>query len=1238
MSLREELAAPERLGDIKWLIEKFKDVKDAYVTFDNRTEAAETVNLWSQRLLRSLISQEAKSENYPVITNENGFLSSFDELLYIMIDRWSSGNPSYMLACQKSMQNMLKIRDHITSPSDIESIVPSLTKHAVEYARDDGRIAFGSLEAMARSSKDNCAKIKKALPKGFIEESLNNMVNESSRSGMIGRCLVIILGTHSEPADWFDLTLPYIEDFASYQALMTYFIEPMLKLNINAEKTFYRFYELCGTLSSPSVEVGALKAANNAKLDVCRHILESEAIKTSLSCASLNLRFDAFTLLCCATRKLTTPLPSNIFDSIIDNAHCLFAEGEPRARAKVLSSFQNLFDRIRISKSESKAQKLIDFIARWCSQSLVPGMPYRCLAMATKLLQLLVVNGFQEQILTMDILRGLINCIVSDFPDIRESCVALLENIQDLPLIDYQFESLTQYAFNIISGGRTGDSGARLLEFLNNRRPEANLGDKLADNLKSLVNDAKADLAKASRSHRIYGYLIALRQVPPRNRHLMPTVMEIWDLCMAPLMTTAPEGCSENLSNYCWKAVKESSFLVEALSKRITPSCTGELDSVPLHLVLEKLAYMLTSITHWGAFSAVPPAYIAIAKFDHQRALHIVWSQIKQLRLRKKLRSVTRRSAGLPLLVTSTLTVHYDAQVVNALFELANQSFAEGELEELEIPSVHGMNCIKAVLTDASLSKESAEFIEPALELCFSCFRSTVWSLRNCAAMLFSCLHKRLFGVRGIPVPSSVFFNKYRKVQPLISKQLFNVSESLDLQAVYPALAILSKLQTVSKYDQTLAIYWEPIIDLLGSPSWKIREMAARVVSSMTHVESVGDVIHDFVSTMTLSNQNLVHGLALAVNNQFNASPQACLEEESSNAASVRTRHSLRILERLIDQNLCMETSVELLKVWRNLGGKGRLIPFDNLPKPRFLNPSISKFEALQVLDFSQKVDRYAFGWSEVLRALPPDKWTLKLASSVLKNSNELPDYQSEYIRTLSKSVNVSDFTVMADALLNSESPACIQQEALVLAAKLPDLDSMRETYSKWQSTLLRFSEDEAPVESRKSSVVALDQFLQSRISQKKPDDKLLYACFKLLSDEEEDIRSEAAEASSRFFKKPITQASPECERNLLEAISPAFLTAKLSARLLEDCQNARARFEQPPQSEIFLVEKESLFRDRLRNIQVQGRFCKVTPESIDLANEARLILSGLDFEAPLQASSCPELLEAKARIAALSA
>lgn len=1237
MSLREELAAPERLGDTKWLLGKFEAVKYAYVEFLDRTEAAETLNLWSQRLSRSLMSCRAGFDEIFLMTELKGFISSFDELLYLMIDRWSSGDPSYLLACRKSMQHMLKIRDHISAQSDIETIVPLLTRHAADYARDDARIAFGSLEAISRSSEDNCAKVKGSLPVGFIEDSIKNLVNESGRSGMIGRCLVLILGTHSEPIDWFDLTLPYIGDLTSYQALMTYFVEPMLKNNSNAEKTFYQFYELCSSLSSPSVEIGALKAAKNAKLDVSGHILSSKAIQSSLSCSSRNLRFDALSLLCCATRKLTAPLPHTIFDSIIENMHCLFAEGEPRARAEVLGSLQNLLDRTRISKSESKAQKLIEHIAHWCGQSLTPGMPYRCLSMATNLLNLLMINGYQKKVLSSDILRGLINCILSDFPDIRENCVLLLENVKHLPQVETQFENLTQHAFDIISGGRTGDSGARLLEFLNSRRPEANLGDKLADNLETMVKDAKADIDKASRSHRIYGYLIALKQVPPRNRHLMPIIMDIWDLCMAPLMTTAPEGCSDNLSNYCWKAVKESSLLVEALTKSISPSSTGDFDAVPLQLILDKLAYMLTSITHWGAFSAIPPAYIAIAQLDRQRALIIVWGQIEELRLRKKLRSVTRRSAGLPLLVTSTLTVKFDFEIVNALFQLANLPFADGELDELEMPQVHGMNCIRAVLTDASLSKESNAFIEQALELCFSRFRSTVWSLRNCAAMLFTSLHKRLFGVRGLPLPSSVFFQKYKKLQPLISNQLFDSSKSSELQEIYPALAILSKLQTVSRSDQTLAIYWEPVIELLGSPNWKVREIAAKVVGSMTHVESVSNVIHELISTMSLSNQNTVHGFALAINSLLDTVVLGRPTDQSLSVVSERIQCSQKILERLITNNSCLETSVELFRVWRKLGGNGRLIKFEDLPKPHFLNPSIATFEALQVLDSPEEVDRYAFGWSEVLRALPPDSWTPGLALKVLRNPTELPDLRSEYIRTLSKSVKALDFTAIAESLLDSELPVCIQQEALVLAAKSPDLDLREEAYSKWQTILLKFSEDKAPVESRRSSVSALGQFLQVRTGKRKPNNELLLALFKLLSDEEEDIRAKAAEASSRYFGRSITQASPECEKDLLGLISPEFITAKLSATLIEDCQNARWRFEQP-QSDIFVVEKESLYRDKLRNIQIQGQFCKATPESADLANEARCILSGLDFEAPLQASSSCDLLEVRARIAAISA
>lgn len=83
---------------------------------------------------------------------------------------------------------------------------------------------------------------------------------------------------------------------------------------------------------------------------------------------------------------------------------------------------------------------------------------------------------------------------------------------------------------------------------------------------------------------------------------------------------------------------------------------------------------------------------------------------------------LTRRSAGLPALVTGILTSNPGGplfkQVMNDLHEISRlPAKHDASSQEMKLPQVHSMNCLKDIFTNTKLGPHTVPFITPALTL-----------------------------------------------------------------------------------------------------------------------------------------------------------------------------------------------------------------------------------------------------------------------------------------------------------------------------------------------------------------------------------------------------------------------------------------------------------------------------------------------------------------------------------------
>ena len=77
---------------------------------------------------------------------------------------------------------------------------------------------------------------------------------------------------------------------------------------------------------------------------------------------------------------------------------------------------------------------------------------------------------------------------------------------------------------------------------------------------------------------------------------------------------------------------------------------------------------------------------------------------------------------------------------------VASDSVTVGEEHhnDIPLPQVHALNCLKDIMTHAKFRAPSERYIGEALELAANCLSSSVWAIRNCGLMLLRACMTRL--------------------------------------------------------------------------------------------------------------------------------------------------------------------------------------------------------------------------------------------------------------------------------------------------------------------------------------------------------------------------------------------------------------------------------------------------------------------------------------------------------------
>ncbi|KAI4907790.1 hypothetical protein J4E90_009197 [Alternaria incomplexa] len=386
-------------------------------------------------------------------------------------------------------------------------------------------------------------------------------------------------------------------------------------------------------------------------------------------------------------------------------------------------------------------------------------------------------------------------------------------------------------------------------------------------------------------------------------------IESLWSCVYHVLCADAPEGHvpdevedessldTKEILSYSWRGLKEASVLLRTIILK-APVGDGDNDLVTPEL-FEKLGRLcftqLLELRHRGAFSTVSQTFAVfcrrcvLSNISTLRALPEMWYQETLRSIQAKSDAITRRSAGIPAAMSALLAA--EPQTGGKLFpravkDLVAETLVEAQstnIEESRLPQVHALNCIKEIFTTSKLSIASETYIGQGLELAAKTLSSSIWPLRNCSLMLFKALIERLLGSdeaqdwkeRERAKTSRFSYDNYPSLvkilvellEPSGDLKIMETPESgsspMDLhgaEGVFPALQILRQARPPGDLTKIRGL----VRDLLPSPHWHMRDMAARTYVSLGTTNESYPELSPILDTVT-SDHNEQHGRLLVV-------------------------------------------------------------------------------------------------------------------------------------------------------------------------------------------------------------------------------------------------------------------------------------------------------------------------------------------------------------------------------------
>ncbi|GFS04041.1 thyroid adenoma-associated protein-like protein [Elysia marginata] len=242
--------------------------------------------------------------------------------------------------------------------------------------------------------------------------------------------------------------------------------------------------------------------------------------------------------------------------------------------------------------------------------------------------------------------------------------------------------------------------------------------------------------------------------------------------------------------------------------------------------------------------------------------------------------SVTRRSAGLPIIVQTILQAACKcgdfvllASVVEELYCFAAEPLPETHSQQHDLRQSHALNILKAIFCDASLAPRLMPLLSKVVILVIEGFDSASWAIRNAATQLISTLVTRIFGQRSkTDSAGSMNLEEFAALYPDVLSFLCSrlnayvtSGETLVRPSLYVMLTILANIGPLPRHqfsNSSRSFLQRAAEFFLGSPVLSLRKLAAQVWVSLSALDeadsTLQEILHNVVKIR--NNLNLLHG------------------------------------------------------------------------------------------------------------------------------------------------------------------------------------------------------------------------------------------------------------------------------------------------------------------------------------------------------------------------------------------
>ncbi|KAH3847912.1 hypothetical protein DPMN_090247 [Dreissena polymorpha] len=363
---------------------------------------------------------------------------------------------------------------------------------------------------------------------------------------------------------------------------------------------------------------------------------------------------------------------------------------------------------------------------------------------------------------------------------------------------------------------------------------------------------------------------------------------------------TALSSEYQYMLSWCWNNIKESCTSLGEITQKLVTRTT-ELPPSFIPSIKSTFLAVLTKCRHKGVIEGCRGAFVTFCSALFSSSDESVYSipagilreVLLSLKQKSILSSVTRRSAGLPIIVQAIIVSEKQTkknillcEALLGLFDLCKLPL-DIDPGVTDLPQVHGINMLNTLFSEASLSGSLIGHTGHVTIMVVRLFGSPSWAVRNAATRLFSTLVTKLFGQKKSQenklcnsVTYKEFSAYYPELPPFLLEVLKEASER-DLQNIctihpclFPVLTLLSSLNPMDSQDGNLKeemdVYRNLIKRFTASPVYQLRHLVAQALVAMVTRE---DMKSSLMSCLEVSisysvndvNVNSIHGDLLFV-------------------------------------------------------------------------------------------------------------------------------------------------------------------------------------------------------------------------------------------------------------------------------------------------------------------------------------------------------------------------------------